>query len=50
MNIVKNIDGENKKRWDRKIKYSLWEEHTTIKTYTKKTLLNQFTGWRHVYL
>ena len=23
MNIVKNIDGENKKRWDRKIKYSL---------------------------
>jgi transposase InsO family protein len=27
MNIVKKIIGENKKSWDRKIKYSLWVDH-----------------------
>jgi transposase InsO family protein len=36
MNIVKKIVGENKKSWDRKIKYALWEDHTTTKTSTRK--------------
>jgi len=37
MNIVKKIVGENKKSWDRKIKYALWEDHTNTKTSTRKT-------------
>jgi hypothetical protein len=37
MNIVKKIVGENKKSWDNKIKYALWEDHTTTKTSTGKT-------------
>jgi hypothetical protein len=37
MNIVKKIVGENKKSWDRKIKYALWEDRTTTKTSTGKT-------------
>jgi transposase InsO family protein len=37
MNIVKKIVGENKKSWDSKIKYALWEDHTTTKTSTRKT-------------
>jgi transposase InsO family protein len=40
MNIVKNIVGENKKSWDGKIKYALWEDRTTTKTSTGKPLLN----------
>jgi hypothetical protein len=40
MNIVKKIVGENKKSWDGKIKYALWEDHTTVKTSTGKTPLN----------
>jgi hypothetical protein len=32
MNIVKKIVGENKKAWDSKIKYALWEDHITTKT------------------
>jgi hypothetical protein len=38
MNIVKNIVGENKKGWDSKIKYALWEDHTTTKTSMEKTI------------
>jgi hypothetical protein len=37
MNIVKKIVGENKKSWDSKIKYALWEDHTTTKTSIGKT-------------
>jgi hypothetical protein len=37
MNIVKKIVGENKKSWDSKIKYALWEDCTTTKTSTRKT-------------
>jgi hypothetical protein len=37
MNIVKNIFRENKKHWDRKIKYALWTDCTTTKTSTEKT-------------
>jgi hypothetical protein len=37
MNIVKKTVGENKKNWDRKIKYALWEDRTTTKTSTGKT-------------
>ena len=37
MNIVNKIVGENKKIWDGKIKYAIWEEHTTTKTSTGKT-------------
>jgi transposase InsO family protein len=37
MNIVKNIVGENKKSWDSKIKYALWEDRTTTKTSIGKT-------------
>jgi hypothetical protein len=37
MNIVKKIVGENKKKWDNKIKYALWVDHITTKTSTGKT-------------
>jgi transposase InsO family protein len=37
MNIVKKIVGENKKAWDSKIKYALWEDRITTKTSTGKT-------------
>jgi len=37
MNIVKKIVGENKKSWDSKIKYALWEDCTTTNTSTRKT-------------
>jgi len=37
MNIVKKIVGENKKSWDSKIRYALWEYRTTTKTSTGKT-------------
>jgi hypothetical protein len=44
MNIVKKIIGKNKKSWDKKIKYALWEDHTTTKTSTGKTLLSWCMG------
>jgi len=37
MNIVKKIVGENKKSWDSKIKYAMWEICTTAKISTRKT-------------
>jgi hypothetical protein len=37
MNIIKKVVGENKKAWDRKIKYALWENRITTKTSTGKT-------------
>jgi transposase InsO family protein len=37
MNILKKIVGENKKSWDRKIKYALWADHTTTKASIEKT-------------
>jgi transposase InsO family protein len=37
MNIVKKIVGENKKAWDSKIKYALWEDRITTKTSIGKT-------------
>jgi hypothetical protein len=37
MNIMKNFVGENKKSWDRKIKYALWVDRTIVKTSTGKT-------------
>jgi hypothetical protein len=37
MNIIKKIVGENKKAWDSKIKYALWEDRITTKTSIGKT-------------
>jgi hypothetical protein len=37
MNIVKKIAGENKKAWDSKIKYALWEDYIMKNTSTGKT-------------
>jgi hypothetical protein len=37
MNIIKKFIGENKRSWDRKIKYSLWEDRITTKTSTGRT-------------
>jgi len=36
MTIVKKIVGENKKSWDSKIKYALWEDRITKKDSTGK--------------
>jgi hypothetical protein len=44
MNIVKKIVGENKKAWDSKIKYALWEDCITTKTSTGKTLFELVYG------
>jgi hypothetical protein len=37
MNIIKKVVGENKRSWDRKIKYALWADRITTKTSTGKT-------------
>jgi transposase InsO family protein len=37
MNILKKVVGENKKSWDRKIKYAVWADRITTKTSTGKT-------------
>jgi len=37
MNIFKKIVGENKKAWDSKIKYALWEYHIATKTSMEKS-------------
>ena len=37
MNIIKKVVGENKRSWDNKIKYALWENRITTKTSTGKT-------------
>ena len=37
MNILKKVVGENKKSWDSKIKYAVWEDRITTKTSTGKT-------------
>ena len=37
MNILKKVVGENKKSWDSKIKYALWEDRITTKTSMGKT-------------
>jgi hypothetical protein len=37
MNIMKKIVGENKRSWDKKIKFSLLEDCTTTKTSTGNT-------------
>jgi hypothetical protein len=39
---VKKIVGENKKSWDGRIKYALWEDHTITKTSTGKTHFELF--------
>jgi len=44
MNIVKNIVGENKKSWDRKIKYALWEDRITTNKSISKTLFELVYG------
>jgi hypothetical protein len=44
MNIIKKIVGENKKAWDSKIKYALWEDRITTKTSTGKTLFELVYG------
>jgi len=44
MNIKKKIVQENKKSWDGKIKYSLFANRTTTKTYTKKTYFELVYG------
>jgi hypothetical protein len=38
MNIVKKIVGQNKKAWDTKIKYALWEDRIMTKNSIGKTL------------
>jgi hypothetical protein len=37
MNIIKKVVGENKRSWDRKIKYALWADRITTKTSTGRT-------------
>jgi hypothetical protein len=37
MNILKKVVGENKKSWDRKIKYAVWADRITTKTSTGRT-------------
>jgi transposase InsO family protein len=37
MNILKKVMGENKKSWDRKIKYAVWADRITTKTSTGRT-------------
>jgi transposase InsO family protein len=37
MNILKKVVGENKKSWDGKIKYAVWEDRITTKTSTGRT-------------
>jgi hypothetical protein len=37
MNILKKVVGENKKSWDRKIKYAVWVDRITTKTSIGKT-------------
>jgi transposase InsO family protein len=37
MNIIKKVIGENKKSWDRKIKYAVWADRIKTKTSTGKT-------------
>jgi hypothetical protein len=37
MTVVKKIVGENKRSWDSKIKYALWEDRITKKTTTGKS-------------
>jgi hypothetical protein len=50
MNIVKNILGENKKAWDSKIKYTLWEDHITTNTSMGKTLFELVYGLEAKFL
>jgi hypothetical protein len=42
MNIIKKVVGENKKSWDSKIKYALWEDRITRKTSTERLLLSWY--------
>jgi transposase InsO family protein len=44
MNILKNVVGENKKSWDRKIKYAVWEDRITTKTSIGKTPFEMVYG------
>jgi hypothetical protein len=44
MNIVKKIEGENKKAWDSKIKYVVWEDTITTKTSIGKTMFELVHG------
>jgi hypothetical protein len=44
MNIIKKVFGENKRSWDRKIKYALWADRITTKTSTGRTLFELVYG------
>jgi hypothetical protein len=44
MNIIKKFVGENKRSWDRKIKYSLWVDQITTKTSTGRTPFEMLYG------
>ena len=44
MSIIKKVVGENKKSWDRKIKYALWENQITTNTSTGKTPFEMVYG------
>jgi hypothetical protein len=44
MSIIKKVVGENKKAWESKIKYALWEDRITTKTSTRKTLFELVYG------
>ena len=35
--LLKRIVGENKRSWDRKLKYELWADRTTVKIISRKT-------------
>jgi hypothetical protein len=37
MNIIKKVVGENKRSWDSKLKYALWEDRITTKTSKGRT-------------
>jgi transposase InsO family protein len=44
MNILKKVVEENKKSWDRKLKYAVWADQITTKTSTGKTPFEMVYG------
>jgi hypothetical protein len=45
MTIIKKTMGDNKKSWDNKIKYALWDDRITKKDSTRKSPFELVYGW-----